>query len=164
MSDGGKGSAPRPFSIAHEEYSKRWDAIFQRDVVEEQKEEKQDEEKSGDQSNWENTSLARLSQRFESVILHHYYAGIAQLVEHFLAKEDVESSSLFARSNNAPMAQLVAQLISNQQVGGSNPSWSTNYMRVSLRWDTSLPSCVEWSSTLPIRSMFLSTKESEGVL
>ena len=25
-------------------------------------------------------------------------AGIAQLVEHFLAKEDVESSSLFARS------------------------------------------------------------------
>ena len=25
-------------------------------------------------------------------------AGVAQLVEHFLAKEDVESSSLFARS------------------------------------------------------------------
>lgn len=31
MSDGGKGSAPRPFSIAEEEYAKRWDAIFQRD-------------------------------------------------------------------------------------------------------------------------------------
>ena len=71
MSDGGKGSSPRPFSIAHEEYSKRWDAIFQRDIKEEtDSEEKKDEEKSGDQSNWENTSLARLSQRFESVILH----------------------------------------------------------------------------------------------
>ena len=36
MSDGGKGSKPRPFSIAHEEYSKRWDAIFQRDLKEEE--------------------------------------------------------------------------------------------------------------------------------
>jgi hypothetical protein len=32
MSDGGKGSAPRPFSVSNEEYAKRWDAIFQRDV------------------------------------------------------------------------------------------------------------------------------------
>jgi hypothetical protein len=32
MSDGGKGSAPRPFSVSNEEYSKRWDAIFQRDI------------------------------------------------------------------------------------------------------------------------------------
>lgn len=35
MSDGGKGSAPRPFSIAHDEYTKRWDAIFRRDLQEE---------------------------------------------------------------------------------------------------------------------------------
>lgn len=34
MSDGGKGSAPRPFSIAHDEWSKRWDAIFGRDLPE----------------------------------------------------------------------------------------------------------------------------------
>jgi len=34
MSDGGKGSAPRPFSIAHDEWSKRWDAIFSRDLPE----------------------------------------------------------------------------------------------------------------------------------
>ena len=34
MSDGGKGSKARPFSIAHDEYSKRWDAIFQRDLQE----------------------------------------------------------------------------------------------------------------------------------
>jgi len=32
MSDGGKGSKPRPFSVAQEEYEKRWDAIFQRDL------------------------------------------------------------------------------------------------------------------------------------
>lgn len=32
MSDGGKGSAPRPFSVSNEEYAKRWDAIFGRDL------------------------------------------------------------------------------------------------------------------------------------
>jgi hypothetical protein len=35
MSDGGKGSSPRPFSIANDEYSKRWDAIFGRDLKKE---------------------------------------------------------------------------------------------------------------------------------
>ncbi len=29
-----------------------------------------------------------------------FIAGVAQLVEHFLAKEDVDSSNLFTRSNN----------------------------------------------------------------
>jgi hypothetical protein len=33
MSDGGKGSKPRPFSVAQEEYEQRWDAIFQRDNI-----------------------------------------------------------------------------------------------------------------------------------
>jgi len=32
MSNGGKGSAPRPFSVSNEEYAKRWDAIFGRDL------------------------------------------------------------------------------------------------------------------------------------
>lgn len=32
MSDGGKGSSPRPFSVNQEEYNNRWDAIFQRDI------------------------------------------------------------------------------------------------------------------------------------
>lgn len=32
MGDGGKGSAPRPFSVSNEEYAKRWDAIFARDL------------------------------------------------------------------------------------------------------------------------------------
>ena len=31
MSDGGKGSKPRPFQVANEEYAKRWDLIFGRD-------------------------------------------------------------------------------------------------------------------------------------
>lgn len=32
MSDGGKGSSPRPFSVSDEEYASRWDAIFSRDL------------------------------------------------------------------------------------------------------------------------------------
>lgn len=28
MSDGGKGSKPRPISVSNEEYAARWDAIF----------------------------------------------------------------------------------------------------------------------------------------
>jgi hypothetical protein len=35
MSDGGKGSKPRPFSVAQDEYERRWDAIFQRDNISE---------------------------------------------------------------------------------------------------------------------------------
>ena len=35
MSDGGKGSKPRPFSVTQAEYDARWDAIFQRDLKEE---------------------------------------------------------------------------------------------------------------------------------
>ena len=31
MSDGGKGSSPRPFSVSNEEYANRWDAIFAKD-------------------------------------------------------------------------------------------------------------------------------------
>jgi len=34
MSDGGKGSAPRPFSVSNEEYAQRWDAIFGKDKPE----------------------------------------------------------------------------------------------------------------------------------
>jgi len=30
-----KGSKPRPFSVSQEEYDKRWDAIFQRDLPKE---------------------------------------------------------------------------------------------------------------------------------
>ena len=40
MSDGGKGSAARPFSISQDEYEKRWDAIFQRDLKEDESEDK----------------------------------------------------------------------------------------------------------------------------
>jgi len=40
MSDGGKGSKPRPFSVAQHEYDNRWDAIFGRDLKEKEKREK----------------------------------------------------------------------------------------------------------------------------
>ena len=36
MSHGGKGSKPRPFSVSQKEYDNRWDAIFGRDLKEEQ--------------------------------------------------------------------------------------------------------------------------------
>jgi hypothetical protein len=31
MSDGGKGSKPRPISVSDQEYADRWNAIFSRD-------------------------------------------------------------------------------------------------------------------------------------
>jgi hypothetical protein len=31
--EAGKGSKPRPYSISQEEYDKRWDAIFGRDLT-----------------------------------------------------------------------------------------------------------------------------------
>ena len=43
MSDGGKGSKPRPFSVAQEEYESRWDAIFQRDIPKEESKETENE-------------------------------------------------------------------------------------------------------------------------
>ena len=30
--EAGKGSTPRPFSVSQDEYERRWDAIFQRDL------------------------------------------------------------------------------------------------------------------------------------
>lgn len=30
--EAGKGSKPRPFSVSHDEWSNRWDAIFGRDL------------------------------------------------------------------------------------------------------------------------------------
>ena len=32
MSDGGKGSAPRPFSVSQEEFSNNFDAIFRKNI------------------------------------------------------------------------------------------------------------------------------------
>jgi hypothetical protein len=38
-----KGSAPRPFSVSNDEYAKRWDAIFQRDLKEPEVTQEEDE-------------------------------------------------------------------------------------------------------------------------
>jgi hypothetical protein len=43
MSDGGKGSKPRPFSVTQEEYDNRWDTIFQRDIPKEENKETENE-------------------------------------------------------------------------------------------------------------------------
>ena len=60
MSDGGKGSRPRPFSVSQEEWDTRWDAIFQRDLQEEKQEGKSREE-SIDQRLWKK-SLENMSK------------------------------------------------------------------------------------------------------
>ena len=41
MSDGGKGSSPRPYSVSQNEFSKNWDTIFRKDPreIEDQKNE-----------------------------------------------------------------------------------------------------------------------------
>ena len=41
MSDGGKGSKPRPFSVTQQEYDNRWDNIFSRDLKDEEKEKRE---------------------------------------------------------------------------------------------------------------------------
>ena len=38
MSDGGKGSRPRPYTVSQQEYESRWEVIFGRDLVEDTKE------------------------------------------------------------------------------------------------------------------------------
>jgi hypothetical protein len=43
MSDGGKGSAPRPFSVSKEEFDNRWDNIFKKSPKEIQDDELEDE-------------------------------------------------------------------------------------------------------------------------
>lgn len=40
MSHGGKGSAPRPFSVSQKEYEARWDAIFSRDGLDDKQEDR----------------------------------------------------------------------------------------------------------------------------
>jgi hypothetical protein len=35
MSDGGKGSSPRPFSVPKEEFDKSWDTIFKKEKTNE---------------------------------------------------------------------------------------------------------------------------------
>lgn len=44
MSDGGKGSRPRPFSVSQEEFDNRWENIFGKKNKSEEKENTADEE------------------------------------------------------------------------------------------------------------------------
>jgi ribosomal protein L37AE/L43A len=45
-SDGGKGSSPRPFSVSQAEYDARWDAIFGRDLKEDEEPEVEEDDDS----------------------------------------------------------------------------------------------------------------------
>jgi hypothetical protein len=59
MSDGGKGSSPRPFSIANDEYAKRWDAIFSRDLKEDSTDSETDKV---ERNNVETQEVKKISQ------------------------------------------------------------------------------------------------------
>ena len=50
MAEAGKGSKPRPFSVSHDEWSSRWDAIFGRDLdkVDDNKEQNKTEDKTSE--------------------------------------------------------------------------------------------------------------------
>ena len=67
MSDGGKGSSPRPKSVSCEEWANRWDAIFQKDVrvIEDQKNE--DEEFERIRLNPEMDKITRYNQETQEV-------------------------------------------------------------------------------------------------
>ena len=57
MSDGGKGSTPRPLSVSNEEYATRWDAIFGRDLKENQKVLNEVPEYNQDEEGGDNTQM-----------------------------------------------------------------------------------------------------------
>jgi len=67
MSDGGKGSRPRPFSIANDEYSKRWDAIFSRDLKEEEDQKIEDEAFESIRLNSEMDKITRYNEETQEV-------------------------------------------------------------------------------------------------
>jgi hypothetical protein len=45
MGDGGKGSAPRPFSVSQEQFAANWEAIFGKKTVAQPNQSKQDDPK-----------------------------------------------------------------------------------------------------------------------
>lgn len=61
MSDGGKGSKPRPFSVSQQEYDTRWDAIFGRDKL--------DPDSETDKPTRSNTETQEASAQAKSVPL-----------------------------------------------------------------------------------------------
>lgn len=48
--EAGKGSAARPFSVSQDEYDKRWDAIFCRDLEKEDSETKEKNTRYNDET------------------------------------------------------------------------------------------------------------------
>lgn len=50
--EAGKGSKPRPFSVSQDEYDKRWDAIFCRDLDEDKQSMKQENDNQKNSENY----------------------------------------------------------------------------------------------------------------
>jgi hypothetical protein len=63
----GKGSAPRPFSVSNEEYSKRWDAIFGRDLKKEDDQKNEDEAFESIRLNSEMDKITRYNEETQEV-------------------------------------------------------------------------------------------------
>ena len=63
----GKGSAPRPFSVTNEEYAKRWDAIFGRDLKKEEDQKNEDEAFESIRLNSETDKLTRYNEETQEV-------------------------------------------------------------------------------------------------
>ena len=72
MSDGGKGSAPRPKSVSNEEYANRWDAIFQRDKRVEEDQQNEDEEFEAILKRNRENALQKLVDISESLGLYEF--------------------------------------------------------------------------------------------
>ena len=72
MSDGGKGSAPRPKSVSNEEYANRWDAIFQRDIRKIEDQQNEDEEFEAILKRNRENALQKLVNISESLGLYEF--------------------------------------------------------------------------------------------
>jgi hypothetical protein len=67
MSDGGKGSNPRPFSVSNQEYANRFDAIFRKDKRVEEDQKIEDEEFERIKLNSETDKLTRYNDETQVV-------------------------------------------------------------------------------------------------
>jgi len=67
MSDGGKGSNPRPFSVSSQEYANRFDAIFRKDKRVEEDQKNEDEEFERIKLNSETDKTTRYNDETQAV-------------------------------------------------------------------------------------------------
>ena len=82
--------------------------------------------------NWGYSSAGRAvalqakGHRFDPVYLHHFNAGVAQLVEHYLAKVDVVGSNPITRSKQCIPSVMAAYRSPKPLVGVRVPGGTPN--------------------------------------